>query len=114
MFDLSPIEAPDLSGKTILVTGAGRGIGAALARLLADKGARVYAGVFGGVDPTSAGLLDGCLQMDLDVTDRSSVDSAIARITSDATASSSTPAPARRPRRWRAGRPTARPRRPRG
>ena len=84
MFDLSPIEAPDLSGKTILVTGAGRGIGAVLARLLADKGARVYAGVFRGVDPTCAGHLDGCLQMDLDVTDQPSVGSAIARITSEA------------------------------
>lgn len=84
MFDLSPIEAPDMSGKTILVTGAGRGIGAVLARLLAEKGARVYAGVFRGVDPACAALLDGCLQMDLDVTDQSSVDSAIARITSEA------------------------------
>ena len=84
MFDLSPIEAPDLSGKTILVTGAGRGIGAALAGRLTDRGARVYAGVFGGADPASAGLLEGCHQMDLDVTDQSSVDAAIARITSEA------------------------------
>jgi NAD(P)-dependent dehydrogenase (short-subunit alcohol dehydrogenase family) len=84
MFDLSPIEAPNLSGKTILVTGAGRGIGAVLARLLADKGARVYAGVFRGVDPACAGLLDGCAQVDLDVTDPSSVASIMARIGSEA------------------------------
>jgi len=84
MFDLSPIEAPDLSGKTILVTGAGRGIGAVLARLLADKGARVYAGLFQGVDPACAGLLDGCAQVDLDVTHPSSVASIMARIGSEA------------------------------
>lgn len=84
MFDLSPIEAPDLSGKTILVTGAGRGIGAVLAGLLADRGARVYAGVFGRPDPACAGLLDGCSQADLDVTDPASVASMMARIGSEA------------------------------
>jgi NAD(P)-dependent dehydrogenase (short-subunit alcohol dehydrogenase family) len=84
MFDLSPIDAPDLSGKTILVTGAGRGIGAALARLLADKGARVYAGVFGGVHPACADLLEGCAQVELDVTDPASVASVISRIGSEA------------------------------
>lgn len=84
MFDLAPIEAPDLSGRTILVTGAGRGIGAVLARLLMDKGARVYAGAFRGVDPACAGLLDGCLRTDLDVTDRSSVSATIERIASEA------------------------------
>ena len=30
MFNLSPVPVPDLSGKVILVTGAGRGIGAEL------------------------------------------------------------------------------------
>ena len=80
MFDLSPIAVPDLSGKTILVTGAGRGIGSTLARLLADKGARVYAGIYRGLDPAFAGLLDGCTQVDLDVTDPGSVASVITRI----------------------------------
>jgi NAD(P)-dependent dehydrogenase (short-subunit alcohol dehydrogenase family) len=84
MFDLSPIDVPNLSGKAILVTGAGRGIGAVLAKLLADKGARVYAGVFGGADPACAGLLDNCVQAELDVTDPSSVASVIARIASEA------------------------------
>ncbi len=84
MFDLSPIEAPDLSGKTILVTGAGRGIGAELAGLLAEKGARVYAGVFQGVDPACAVRLERCIKVDLDVTDPSSVDAIISRIGSEA------------------------------
>jgi NAD(P)-dependent dehydrogenase (short-subunit alcohol dehydrogenase family) len=84
MFDLSPIDVPDLSGRTILVTGAGRGIGTALARLLADKGARVFAGVF---RSPAAGLdeqLDGCVQVNLDVTDPVSIASAITRIRSEA------------------------------
>jgi NAD(P)-dependent dehydrogenase (short-subunit alcohol dehydrogenase family) len=84
MFDLSPIEVPDLSGKTILVTGAGRGIGAMLARLLADRGARVYAGIFAGADHGGAGFPDGCTALDLDVTDPSSVAAAMARIGSEA------------------------------
>jgi NAD(P)-dependent dehydrogenase (short-subunit alcohol dehydrogenase family) len=83
MFDLSPIEAPDLSGKTILVTGAGRGIGAVLARLLADRGAQVFAGVFRGADPACAGFLDGCTEVELDVTEPSSVASVMTRIRSE-------------------------------
>ncbi len=84
MFDLSPIEVPDLSGKTILVTGAGRGIGASLARLLAESGARVYAGVFREPDPACESLLDGCTVVDLDVTDPSSIASVVTRISSEA------------------------------
>jgi NAD(P)-dependent dehydrogenase (short-subunit alcohol dehydrogenase family) len=80
MFDLSPIAVPDLSGRTILVTGAGRGIGATLARLLADRGALVYAGVFQGVDPACAGLLDACTRVELDVTDAASVAGVMDRI----------------------------------
>ena len=83
MFDLSPIEVPDLSGRTILVTGANRGIGATLARLLSEKGAQVYAGVFGGADPAFADQLEGCTQVELDVTETRSVASAIARIESE-------------------------------
>jgi NAD(P)-dependent dehydrogenase (short-subunit alcohol dehydrogenase family) len=83
MFDLSPIEIPDLSGRTVLVTGAGRGIGATLARLLREKGAQVYAGVFNGADPAFADQLEGCTQVDLDVTDAASVGSVISRIESE-------------------------------
>ena len=45
MFNLYQVTVPDLSGKTILVTGAGRGIGAELVRVLAEHGARVFAGI---------------------------------------------------------------------
>ena len=39
MFHLTPIAIPDLTGKVILLTGAGRGIGAVLTGLLVSKGA---------------------------------------------------------------------------
>ena len=45
IFDLHAVPVPDLSGKSILVTGAGRGIGLILAGLLAEHGAQVFAGV---------------------------------------------------------------------
>ena len=83
MFDLSPIKVPDLSGKAILVTGARRGIGAALARLLADKGAHVYAGVLGDSAASSVSQLDGCTEVVLDVTEPASVASAVTRIESE-------------------------------
>lgn len=84
MFDLSPIAVPDLSGRTILVTGAGRGIGAVLARMLADHGARVFAGVYGAPDPAAADLLAPCTQVALDVTDAGSVASVLTRVRAEA------------------------------
>ena len=75
MFDLSPIPLPNLAGRRILVTGAGRGIGAALARCLAGQGAQVFAGVYGEAEP-----LDGCTVLPLDVTDAGSVAAALARV----------------------------------
>lgn len=84
MFDLSPIPVPDLSGKTILVTGAGRGIGAVLAGILAAQGARVYAGVLADADPEWRHHLAACTIVDLDVTDAASVVAAIARIEGEA------------------------------
>lgn len=78
MFNLAPVPVPDLSGKTILVTGAGRGIGAALARILAEKGANVLAGYYGAADMTA---LADTTAFPLDVTDVASVMAAADRIT---------------------------------
>ena len=79
MFNLHPVPVPDLSGKTILVTGAGRGIGAVLTGLLVANGANVFAGVFGDAHPDWANHLIGADVFELDVTDKQSVDCAIAR-----------------------------------
>lgn len=81
MVDLSllkPIHVSDLSGRTILLTGADRGIGATLARTLVDHGARVIAGVYGKV--ADASLLDGAETISLDVTIQAQVDAAIAAV----------------------------------
>ena len=80
MFNLAPVPVPDLNGRTILVTGAGRGIGAELVRLLVDRGARVYAGVFGEAEalPPAATVLS------LDVTKQAAVDAVVARIAREA------------------------------
>lgn len=75
MFDLAPIPVPDLTGRVVLVTGAGRGIGTALVRLLLGRGAQVFAGhVHEGAVP------DGAEPLHLDVTDQASVDAAMERI----------------------------------
>ncbi|MBC7736257.1 MAG: SDR family oxidoreductase [Candidatus Saccharibacteria bacterium] len=82
MFNLAPVPVPDLTGRTILVTGAGKGIGAELVRILHARGARTYAGVYP-VDQTEA-LPEGVIQLKLDVTSQSDVDAAMARITAEA------------------------------
>ncbi|MEO6298742.1 MAG: SDR family NAD(P)-dependent oxidoreductase [Paracoccaceae bacterium] len=81
MFNLAPVPVPDLAGRTILVTGAGKGIGAELVRILHQKGATVYAGVY----PVESveDLPSGVTQLKLDVTNQADVDSAIARITAE-------------------------------
>ena len=83
MFDLSPVDIPDLSGKVILVTGAGRGIGAVLAGQTATKGAKVYAGVLSTPDPGWAGHLKDCTVVELDVTDAGQISSVLTRIKSE-------------------------------
>ncbi len=80
MFNLAPIPVPNLSGRSVLVTGATRGIGAALVRVLVAQGARVFAGVLG--DPEA--LPGDATVFQLDVTRQADVDAAIARVRADA------------------------------
>ncbi len=84
MFNLAPVSVPDLSGKTILVTGAGRGIGAAVVRVLIEHGARVYAGLFDDHADTHEPLPEAAVQLSLDVTSQAHVDTAMERIRSEA------------------------------
>lgn len=67
-------DARTLAGKVVVVTGGGRGIGAATARLLADQGARV---VVGDLDERLAKQTAdevGGVGMELDVTDHAGFD----------------------------------------
>jgi len=66
-----------LDGQVALVTGANRGIGAAIAAGLADHGATVYAGVR---DPESFDPPEGQRVVELDVTDPGAAERAIDRI----------------------------------
>lgn len=81
MFNLAPVPVPDLAGRVILVTGAGKGIGAELVRILHEKGATVYAGVY----PVDAveDLPAAVPRVKLDVTSQADVDSVIARIAAE-------------------------------
>lgn len=65
-----------LDGQTALVTGATRGIGAAIATELTTLGATVYAGARNVDDVTT----DGCHPIELDVTDDGMIARAIERI----------------------------------
>lgn len=71
-----------ISGKVIGITGAGRGIGKATARMLTQRGAKV---AIGDIDvdvaeATAAELGPNCVALRLDVTDRSSVDGFVDQI----------------------------------
>ena len=79
MFNLSPIPMPDLTGKVVLITGAGRGIGAAAALALAEQGARVFAAHQPG-RPCTVGEQDGVETLPLDVTSDADVATAVARV----------------------------------
>ena len=63
----------DLSGRVALITGAGRGIGAATARLLAANGVRLALGSRRGEDPG----VEGAVVRSCDVRDRASIDSLV-------------------------------------
>ena len=78
MFNLAAVPVPDLTGRTVLVTGAGKGIGAELVRILHENGANTYAGIYpvDSAEPLPAGVT----QLELDVTNQANIDSAISRI----------------------------------
>jgi NAD(P)-dependent dehydrogenase (short-subunit alcohol dehydrogenase family) len=82
MLKLVAVPVPDLSGKSILVTGAGRGIGAELVRVLAGRGARVFAGV--NLRDEAETLPAAVTVLPLNVTSDASVAAAFARVERDA------------------------------
>lgn len=77
IFDLYAVPVPDLSGKSILVTGAGRGIGLILAGLLAEHGAQVFAAVKDGSPQEIEKVLKNVNVLELDVTQPESIAAAI-------------------------------------
>lgn len=74
----NPAPLPELVGKRVLITGAARGIGAAVARRLHERGARV---VLAGIEPDElARVAADCgdtLAVVCDVRDREQVDAAV-------------------------------------
>ena len=83
VLNLRPVPVPDLTGRTVLVTGANRGIGAATVAQLLQAGARVYAGIRHAPDKMTAPLPGDAIHLDLDVTDQKTVDAAVAAISRD-------------------------------
>ena len=67
-----------LTGKTAVVTGAGRGIGAAIAARFADEGARVACFDLNPPEPSRSGL-----SIQVDVADEASVEDAVTEASDD-------------------------------
>ncbi|WP_419908974.1 SDR family oxidoreductase [Hoeflea sp.] len=84
MFNLAPVPVPDLTGKTVLVTGAGRGIGAETVRVLVDSSAHVFAGIFDDHADTNEPLPEAATRLSLDVNSQAQVDAAIDRLREEA------------------------------
>lgn len=75
----APVQA-DGHKKSILVTGASTGIGRNLAETLAENGYHVYAGARKEADLEELDAIDNVTAVQLDVTDQSQVDAAVAMI----------------------------------
>lgn len=71
-----------LSGRSALITGAARGIGAALARAYVAEGATVALGDIDlpAAEATAAEIGEGAYALELDVTDQASIDAALAAV----------------------------------
>ncbi|MFN0028609.1 MAG: SDR family NAD(P)-dependent oxidoreductase [Acidimicrobiales bacterium] len=73
----------ELSGKRVLITGASRGIGAALAQACADAGAKVALAARSGEAITALAERLGGQAYPIDLSDQSQVDGFIARVEAD-------------------------------
>ena len=73
-------DAAELSGQVALVTGGGRGIGRGIALELAGAGARVAVAARTAAEVEATAADAGGLAVECDVSDRASVESAVARV----------------------------------